>query len=286
MKTICFTGFSKNKKCELTDIAKSRGYVVSKDVTKGLSFLCCGENAGPSKINKAKQNNSILLSEADFLKLPSEDHTPDELANDNITPTITIYDEHELLDLIWSAIDKNKTISIFYHGGTIEGEERSIIPLTLLDNFILRAVDLSIPSHPVKAFSVEKIEISGIERLTLPTLQHKRTKKKQYSAGLYQNIADVYSAFNDTLIGMGWHIATYYDDFGICNRLDICDYFKNGKPRKTPVVSLSYQPENHTRPFICRCRDIEFTSTYTHLDSAAETFISLAYAGSDEVSEA
>ncbi|WP_219552981.1 hypothetical protein [Klebsiella pneumoniae] len=103
--------------------------------------------------------------------------------------------------------------------------------------------------------------------------------------GMYKNIADVHAAFVDTLQGMGWHVATYMDDSGLGSRLDVCDFFKNGKPRKTPVVSLSYQPENLTRPFVCRCRDIEFVSTYAHLDSAAEMFISLAYAGSEDESE-
>ena len=285
MKTICFTGFSKNKKNELVERATSLGYIVSKDVTKGLNFLCCGDNAGPSKINKAKQNNASLVSEENFLTFPPVEEFPAESAKETIVPTMTIYDESELLDLLWSAIDSNKTISIFYHGGSLDGVERSIIPLTLLDNFTLRAVDLSSSTHTVKSFSVEKIEIPGIKRLTLPENQRNKTKKKQYSAGLYKHISDVHSAFNDTLVGMGWHVATYFDDSGLCERLDVCDYFKNGKPRKSPVVSLSYQPENKTRPYVCRCRDIEFTSTYAHLDNAAEMFISLAYSGSELASE-
>ncbi len=285
MKTICFTGFGKNEKNELIEVAKQRGYSVKGDVIKGLCYLCCGENAGPSKINKAKENGSELLSAAEFLNLsPLSDVVGCDMSPD-IPPTMTIHDEHELLDLLWSLIDAKKTISIVYHGGGTAGAERSITPLTLLDNFTLRAIDLSIPSHPIKTFSVEKIEVSGIERLNLPPHQSKKKKKKQYSVGMYKNIADVHAAFVDTLQGMGWHVATYMDDSGLGSRLDVCDFFKNGKPRKTPVVSLSYQPENLTRPFVCRCRDIEFVSTYAHLDSAAEMFISLAYAGSEDESE-
>ncbi|EPJ0505245.1 BRCT domain-containing protein [Klebsiella variicola] len=285
MKTICFTGFGKNEKNELIETAKQRGYSVKGDVIKGLSYLCCGENAGPSKINKAKENGSVLLSVADFLNLsPAPAMAGCDKSADTL-PTMTIHDEHELLDLLWSLIDAKKAISILYHGGGASGAERSITPLTLLDNFTLRAIDLSIPSHPIKTFSVEKIEVPGIERLSLPPHQSKKRKQKQYSVGVYKNIADVHSALVDTLQGMGWHVATYLDDSGLCNRLDVCDYFKNGKPRKTPVVSLSYQPENQLRPFVCRCRDIEFTSTYAHLDNAAEMFISLAYAGSEDDSE-
>lgn len=267
------------------EIAEKRGFIVKGDVIKGLCYLCCGENAGPSKISKAKQNGSELLSAVDFLNLPPLSQDLDCQENINSLPAMTIHDEHALLDILWSSIDAKKTISIIYHGGSSSGEERSIIPLTLLDNFTLRAVDLSTPNHPTKSFSVEKIEIPGIELLTLPSLKRKKSKKKRYSMGLYKNISDVHLAYADTLQGMGWHVATYFDDSGVCNRLDVCDFFKNGKPRKSPVVSLSYQPENQTRPFVCRCRDIELTTTYAHLDNAAEMFITLAYVGSDDDAE-
>ncbi|EMD6530434.1 BRCT domain-containing protein [Citrobacter freundii] len=285
MRTICFTGFGKKDKNELIEIAKARGYVVRSDVTKDLNYLCCGENAGPSKIKKASQQGSEVLSTEQFLNLsPLSDAQNIEGQKGN-TPTFTIHDEHPLLDLIWSSIDTKDNLSIIYHGGERSGAARDILPLTLLDNFTLRAADLSSPTHPVKTFSLEKIEMPGVARL--PSLPRKRneSKKKQYSVGLYKNIEEVHLAFADTLHGMGWHVATYQDDAGLCNRLDVCDFFKNGKPRKTPVVSLSFQPENQTRPFVCRCRDIEFTSTYAHLDNAAEMFISLAYAGSDDDAE-
>ena len=277
MKTICFTGFGKKDKNELIEIAKARGYVVRSDVTKDLNYLCCGENAGPSKMSKASQQGSEVLSVEQFLNLSTLPITQNVEGEDGKAPTFTIHDEHPLLDLVWSSIDTKNNLSIIYHGGERSGTARDILPLTLLDNFTLRAADLSSPTHPVKTFSLEKIEIPGVES--------KKSKKKQYSVGLYKNIEEVHLAFADTLHGMGWHVATYQDDAGLCNRLDVCDFFKNGKPRKTPVVSLSFQPENQTRPFVCRCRDIEFTSTYAHLDNAAEMFISLAYAGSDDDTE-
>ncbi|HFW3714471.1 TPA: BRCT domain-containing protein [Salmonella enterica subsp. enterica serovar 6,7:y:-] len=65
MKTICFTGFDKTKKSELIQIAKNRGFVIKNDVTTGLSYLCCGENAGPKKLVKLK-----LLAQCSFQKIP------------------------------------------------------------------------------------------------------------------------------------------------------------------------------------------------------------------------
>ncbi|EPJ5822028.1 BRCT domain-containing protein [Pluralibacter gergoviae] len=293
METICFTGFSKDRKNALITIAIALEFSVTKDVTKTLDYLCCGDNAGPSKINKAKQNGAKLLSEDEFLKFSSEiissELPAQSKTEDKIEASVTIYDESDFLDTIWAAIDDKQPISIIYHGGTQKNLARKIVPLTLLENFTLRAVDLDTPTNAVKTFTLEKIEIPGVGIFTLPEHQRvkaKRIKKKKYSTGLYKNISDVHAAFEDTLLGMGWHVATYHDESGACNRLDVCDFFKNGKPRRTPVVSLSYQPDNSTRPFVCRCREIGLATAYTHLDNAAEVFISLAYAGSEEESEA
>ncbi|WP_024911009.1 BRCT domain-containing protein [Chania multitudinisentens] len=292
-KTICFTGFDKVKKNELIDIAKLNGFIVRADITKDLNYLCCGNNAGPSKINKAKNNNSILLTCDSFYELLSKKSScsavepfDSEAYSAEEKRPISIYDENDFLDYLWSAIDKGSKISITYHGGSREGERRSIVPLSLMENFVLRAVDLSSPGREVKSFSIGKIEIDGIENFTPPVMNgHSKPKKKKYRLGIYKNIEDVSLAFRDTLVGMGWHVATYEDEYGECIRLDVCDFFKNGKPRKTPVATLYFSPENKIRPFVCKSRDMESATTYSNLDNAAEMFLSLAYAESidDEV---
>ncbi|MGP2837047.1 BRCT domain-containing protein [Serratia nevei] len=303
IKTICFTGFDKTKKNELTDIANSNGFQVRSDVTKDLRYLCCGKNAGPSKVNKAKLNGALLLSEDEFLYMSSGNITPvasspsalvtqgksstsTSTAIEPGSPSISIHDDNEFLDFLWSSIDSGQIISIVYHGGSRCGEAREIIPLSLTKNFVLRAVDLSYSNREVKSFSLGKIEIDGFDRFYPPTnSRSSNPKKKQYQLGLYKSISDVHNAFNDTLIGMGWHVATYTNDDNECIRLDICDFFKNGKPRKTPVVTLYFEQENKTRPFVCKCREIELATTYNSLDNAAEIFMTLAYAISSDDDE-
>ncbi|RLM12848.1 BRCT domain-containing protein [Gibbsiella quercinecans] len=290
-KTICFTGFEKNKKNELTSIAGSHNYFVKSAVTKDLDYLCCGENAGPSKISKARQNGTILLSENEFIAMISNPTPLDSLGSNNFgksqtdapepaseKPNITIYDDNEFLDYLWTTIEKGITISIIYHGGSRSGERRDIVPLSMTDNFVLRAVDLSSPGRDVKSFSLGSIEIDGIARF-IPPNEKKSSKpqKKQYQLGIYKKISDVYEAYKDTLLGMSWYVATYSNDDNEIYRLDICDFFKNGKPRKTPIVTLYFESGNETRPFVCKCREGSFVSTYRHLDHAAEIFISLAY---------
>ena len=54
---VCFTGFSKKDKDELISIAKKNNFFVRTEVTKKLSLLICGDNAGPSKLIKASKMN-------------------------------------------------------------------------------------------------------------------------------------------------------------------------------------------------------------------------------------
>lgn len=289
MTTICFTGFSKTAKNELIQLAKTKKLEVKSDVTNNLLYLCCGPNAGPSKMKKAKSNGTILISEDDFRTLeagkvidtaymPSPAPTPPDLERGSIAATI--YDEHPLLDCLWDSIDNNKKITLVYHGGSNSGSERDLLPLSLNENFILRAVDLNTKQREVKSFAVEKIEIIGLKGVKLcEPRKSKNEARRQYNSTKLNSIGEVYYALKDTLDGMGWHVTTYHKD-GECIRLDVCDYFKNGKPRKTPVVTLYFEPENKTRPYVCKCREIELANTYANLDNAALMFLNLAYEAS------
>ena len=63
---ICFTGFSQNEIKELSEIALKNGLNVVKSVTKNLSYLCIGFNAGHSKIIKANKQNATILTLEQF----------------------------------------------------------------------------------------------------------------------------------------------------------------------------------------------------------------------------
>ncbi|CAK8715549.1 BRCT domain-containing protein [Candidatus Electrothrix gigas] len=63
---IYFTGFKKADKIKLVELAESEGMVVRGAVTINLEFLCCGYNAGPKKIEKARHHGVIILSESQF----------------------------------------------------------------------------------------------------------------------------------------------------------------------------------------------------------------------------
>jgi NAD-dependent DNA ligase len=66
---ICFTGFGIAEKDELSKQATSAGLCVVGSVTKGLTFLCVGNNPGDSKLQKAEDQNVQCLNQHEFMLL-------------------------------------------------------------------------------------------------------------------------------------------------------------------------------------------------------------------------
>ncbi|OOE43994.1 hypothetical protein BZG06_10160 [Salinivibrio kushneri] len=62
-----FTGFKKDDKARLTELAKSANMKVRGEVTKHLNVLCYGYNAGPKKLEKARAQGVMIINEPEFL---------------------------------------------------------------------------------------------------------------------------------------------------------------------------------------------------------------------------
>jgi NAD-dependent DNA ligase len=65
---ICFTGFSPSDKDRLRKIAEENGLKFVTKVTKCLTILCIGENAGPAKLKQAKEQEAVILTEDQFFR--------------------------------------------------------------------------------------------------------------------------------------------------------------------------------------------------------------------------
>lgn len=63
---VCFTGFRRAEKESLELLALEQGYVVRASVTKNLTVLVTGANAGPSKIEQAYEVGAEILDEEAF----------------------------------------------------------------------------------------------------------------------------------------------------------------------------------------------------------------------------
>lgn len=75
---ICFTGFKKEDKEFLTNLAKQKNLNIRSSVTKNLAFLCCGYNAGPKKIETARKQGVIVLNENQFKTMLETGELPEE----------------------------------------------------------------------------------------------------------------------------------------------------------------------------------------------------------------
>lgn len=63
---ICFTGFKKADKDRLIECASANGMTVRSSVTQNLQLLCCGYNAGPTKVTAARMKGIVILDEIQF----------------------------------------------------------------------------------------------------------------------------------------------------------------------------------------------------------------------------
>lgn len=63
---ICFTGFKKADKDRLIECAAANGMTVRSSVTQNLQLLCCGYNAGPTKVTAARMKGVVILDENQF----------------------------------------------------------------------------------------------------------------------------------------------------------------------------------------------------------------------------
>jgi DNA ligase (NAD+) len=69
-KTIVFTGtMIRGSRGDMTKQAKALGATVGSSVTSSTNILVCGEKVGAAKINAAKKNDTVILTEEEYIEL-------------------------------------------------------------------------------------------------------------------------------------------------------------------------------------------------------------------------
>lgn len=82
---ILFTGFPAAVRTELEQFATESGMKVVKSATQNLAYLCGGPNAGPSKVERARQNGAWILDRDALFELIETGELPEESAPDSVT---------------------------------------------------------------------------------------------------------------------------------------------------------------------------------------------------------
>ena len=73
---ILFTGFAAAHRAELERQAEESGMKVMKTAGKRLTFLCYGDNAGPSKVLKAQEAGAFIIDSSEFCRLLTTGEMP------------------------------------------------------------------------------------------------------------------------------------------------------------------------------------------------------------------
>lgn len=181
---------------------------------------------------------------------------------------------------IIGAIENKEKIVIAYHGGRQPGAVREIGPISY-DDMTGRVRARCYNTGAVKSFMIHKMSISDLdsvpEREPEPEIRH------------FNNIESAHSYLHDTLKSFGWAVAFNESE----QLISLHHSFKNGKIKKTPIVSIGYEEwtwdmimdefgnftrgDKHKkqRPWTVRAKG-QTTSTFGDMSKAVDKFVHLA----------
>lgn len=66
---ILFTGFGKDQRAQMEELAEDFGMTVRKSVTQGLDYVCAGPNAGPAKLAQALEAGVAVIDSDELFAL-------------------------------------------------------------------------------------------------------------------------------------------------------------------------------------------------------------------------
>lgn len=125
---------------------------------------------------------------------------------------------------------------IIYHGGSKPGAKRQIAPIQVMSD---RVRARCYTSNAVKPFMLDKIEILEVGAISAaPMWSDPAAVPPPLASDSLQDVRDVFRLFSGALQAKGWAVELEEHEYGW--RLHLSGFFKNGKPRKSPTHTLSY----------------------------------------------
>jgi hypothetical protein len=133
-------------------------------------------------------------------------------------------------DLLKSAVDSGQRVTLVYLGGSSPGRPRPVVPLLLTDEDLV-AVEPG--SSTRKTYKVSRIASVQVGEAVSPAQPTAPANLPSLVPGA-ESLSAYVEVVRPELLACGWHLHESEDSFGVGTR------FKNGKPRKTPSVLISY----------------------------------------------
>lgn len=131
------------------------------------------------------------------------------------------------------AIESGEILRIRYFGGSSPGSEREISPVSIFDDNV-RA--LCIETGTVKTFCISKMEVA------IPGEPSKLSIKQSFNPPELIDIYEIANYLSESLEALDWFVQ--YTD----TSLTLHTTFKNGKIKKTPVISLCFEEFEYIFP--------------------------------------
>ena len=148
--------------------------------------------------------------------------------------------KNEIINTLKKASDSGEPVSIVYHGGTQPGTVRNIFPLNIALSEV-KARDVA--TNQVKLFKLSKIQ-----------LPHTAQKYQNYTPDTPadndpENIKQAFAEKTNSFESLGWLVKLEQND------ISLYSFFKNGKPRKSPDIRLSYVEFTNQEFYDCETDD-------------------------------
>ncbi len=183
----------------------------------------------------------------------------------------------DLITVLNNSVKTGEVVHIIYHGGSQPGSSREISPITVTPNEV-RARDLS--TGIVKVFLLSKIELFNVNSNS-PIYDPN-------ASPIVEDVKTIEQAFISKITELekiGWNVVLTQDAISLHSN------FKNGKIRKSPDVSLSYDEfiidstfdletndfidvkNKSTRPYRLCSKSLPTTHTVGHMLNAIDLFL-------------
>jgi hypothetical protein len=171
----------------------------------------------------------------------------------------------ELLATLTNAIGSGEVVEIIYHGGSQPGKSRHIQPRNIKDDK-LRA--FCIETKALKTFLLSKVSpVEPVEGGEESTTNNDYDAELPKQLGAAENLPEAMKPHIEELQDVGWGIML--DEQSI----SLHRFFKSGKPKKTPVVSLTYIPMHTQKPWRVESEELPVAKSYGHFYKAAVLFL-------------
>ena len=137
---------------------------------------------------------------------------------------------HSIEEVLRQAIRTGEVVNIVYNGGSKPGQSRPVIVISVSDEDVVAREPTSRMTKSFKLPKIASASASNGEAAENPSVVPIQVAE----APILSTFTEYERYFDPELRAAGWHV-TVSDNY-----LAVSAYFKSGKPRKTPTVSLQF----------------------------------------------